>query len=263
MIRLIATDLDGTLLDDKGHLPADFFEVLYELKKRNIIFAAASGRSAYTIKEIFIPHQKDVLYISDNGTYICTENFEWTKNAITKAQSDEAVEECLKIGGLQIVICTKSKAYFINTQKEYVSTLSKYYICYEITEDYKSIDEEILKVAVFDPKGSSEHSYPKIKNKLDKNLAAVVSSPNWFDIMNIHASKGVAIKEMQKHFGISKDETMAFGDFDNDIEMLKQAKYSFAMANSSENVKKIAEYETSDNNSFGVIKAIKEHVLKD
>ena len=66
---------------------------------------------------------------------------------------------------------------------------------------------------------------------------------------------------MQNILGITKDETMAFGDFNNDIEMLKCAKYSFAMQNATEQVKEYANYIADTNNNYGVVKAIKQFVL--
>ena len=133
---------------------------------------------------------------------------------------------------------------------------------YEIIDDYKNLNEQILKVALFDVFGSSVNSYPKIKDKLDKNLSAVVSSVNWIDIMNKNLNKGTAVKRLQNLYNIRKEETMAFGDFNNDIEMLKCAQYSFAMENASDELKKYANYTADTNNNFGVVKAIKEFVLK-
>ena len=70
MIKLIASDLDGTLLNDDKELSPDFFEILEELDKRNILFVPSSGRSQFTIGRLFEPYNKNVVYISDNGAYI-------------------------------------------------------------------------------------------------------------------------------------------------------------------------------------------------
>lgn len=261
MIKLIATDLDGTLLNDKKELSPDFFDILAQLKKQGISFCAASGRSHYTIEKIFVPHQDELFYISDNGTYITGKNIKSENHTLTHVQAQKSVEECIKIEGLQIIMCAKDKAYFVNTQKKYIDILSEYYINYEIVDDFHTVKENILKIAVFDPKGSEHHSYPKIKDKLEKGLTAVVSAKNWFDIMNEHANKGEALERLQKHLKIRKEETMAFGDFDNDIEMLKKSGYAFAMQNASEGVKKASNHIAEDNNSNGVIKAIREFAL--
>lgn len=265
MIKLVVTDLDGTLLNDEMRLAPDFFEVLEEMKKRGVIFTAASGRSQYTIEKIFEPMEKDVLYISDNGGYIKGsvngEAFEEVNFPLTKSQSDGIIEACLKVGNLNIIMSAKDKAYFINPMESCLDIIKLYYINYEIIEDFRSITDEILKIAVYDPMGSAVHGYPRIKDKLDEELIGVVSADHWFDVMNKNVNKGEAVEEIQKRFSITPDETMVFGDFYNDIEMLKKAKYSFAMQNSNEAVKKHSNFIAQSNNDFGVTKAIKEHCL--
>lgn len=261
MIKIIATDLDGTLLTDEKKLPPDFFEVLEKLKEKGITFVAASGRSHYTIEKIFVPHENDVVFISDNGAYMIGKDFESINFPMSKKQADDVVEKCLQIGGLNPIMCAKTKAYFVRPIPECVEIINEYYINYEIVDDYQDVQEEILKIAVYDPEGSGVHGYPMIKDHLDSELIGVVSADNWFDVMNKNVNKGFALRELQKLLGVSFEETMAFGDFNNDIEMLKEAKYSFAMANSNDDVKRAAKYGTADNNDFGVTKAIKEYVL--
>ncbi|MBS4759565.1 MAG: HAD family hydrolase [Clostridium sp.] len=259
MIKLIVTDLDGTLLTDDRTLPEDFDEVLDKIRKKDILFCAASGRSWYTIKKLFKNNGEKVFYISDNGAYLTDGKcYEEVNFALTKKQSEAVVSECLKIEGLQVIMCAKDRAYFVSPDSKYLNIINEYYINYEIVDDYRKIEEQILKIAVYDPEGSAVNGYPKIKDKLEKELIAVVSANNWFDIMNKNVNKGVALRKIQAHFGITRAETMAFGDFNNDIEMLKEAEYSFAMANSNDCVKSAANYEAESNNNFGVTKAIKE-----
>jgi HAD superfamily hydrolase (TIGR01484 family) len=70
MIKLIATDMDGTLLNDQGQLPEDFAATFLRLKEKNIIFAAASGRQYFSLRETFLAVKKDVLFIAENGTLL-------------------------------------------------------------------------------------------------------------------------------------------------------------------------------------------------
>lgn len=261
MIKLIASDMDGTLLTEDKNFPPDFFEILQKLKNKNVYFTAASGRSCYSLKKIFVPNHNDIYYISDNGAYISGKDIDIVNYPLTSKEVDTVLKELLKIEDIQIILCGKNKAYFINSKDEYLKDVTVYYVTYECIEALQKIDDEILKIAVFDPKGSAVYSFPKIENKLPKNLTGIISAQNWFDIMNKNVNKGAALELLQKHLKVTFDETMAFGDFDNDIEMLKNAKFSYAMANSSDKVKKCALYQAECNNSFGVIKAIKEKVL--
>ena len=80
--------------------------------------------------------------------------------------------------------------------------------------------------------------------------------------MNKNVNKGAALEKIQKDENISYEETMVFGDFYNDIEMLGKAKFSFVMENANEDMKQYGNYIAKSNRDYGVIKAIKEYVLK-
>ncbi len=91
-------------------------------------------------------------------------------------------------------------------------------------------------------------------------MEIAVSGFDCIDIVNKGVSKGNAIEILQKKWNITPEETMTFGDNYNDIEMLQQAKYSFAMAHSEQGVKKCANYIAGDNNEGAVVAQIKKFV---
>jgi len=93
--------------------------------------------------------------------------------------------------------------------------------------------------------------YPHVK-QFENELQIKVSGTNWVDIADQSSNKGEAIKLLQHKFGISKEETMVFGDYNNDLEMIDQAYFSYAMENAHENVKQAARFETKSNNNAGV-----------
>ena len=90
----------------------------------------------------------------------------------------------------------------------------------------------------------------------------VVAGEIWLDIMNKNVNKGAALEKIQNDENISYEETMVFGDFYNDIEMLGKAKFSFVMENANEDMKQYGNYIAKSNRNYGVIKAIEEYVLK-
>ena len=77
--------------------------------------------------------------------------------------------------------------------------------------------------------------------------------------MNIGVNKGEAIKIIQENYNISFDETMAFGDYLNDFEMMQNCKYSYAMENAHPKLKEICNYRAKSNDEDGVVDAIKKH----
>ncbi len=89
-----------------------------------------------------------------------------------------------------------------------------------------------------------------------------VSGPEWLDISNLGASKGDAIRRIQEKLGIAKDETMAFGDYLNDYEMLQESGHSYAMKNSHPDLFKVGRFVTEyDNNNNGVAETIRKVIL--
>ena len=119
-------------------------------------------------------------------------------------------------------------------------------------DDLLSItDDAFLKIAAFHFDSSEDYIYPRVKH-LEKDLQVVVSGQNWLDISNSKANKGYALKKLQADLGVSKEHTVVFGDYNNDIEMLELAHYSVAMENAHPNVKKTAKYSTKSNSEQGV-----------
>lgn len=264
MIKLIITDMDGTLFNDKKEISSNFWEIFNKLTKDQVIFSIASGRAYYSLLEEFKAHKDKLLFICENGAYVTYKNEEIYVNTISSEGIKEINDCCKEIDDIVPLYCAKEKAYIPRKQfDEAASTtrneILKYYNKIEYIEEMDEVKDEILKVAICDTNGAETHSYPKLKELNDK-YQVVVSGSYWIDFSNIGVNKGRAIKEVQKKLNISYDETMAFGDYLNDYEMMKEAKYSYAMKNAHEKLKDIANFITEfDNNNDGVAKTISKH----
>ncbi len=125
----------------------------------------------------------------------------------------------------------------------------------EKTDDLLLIDEPILKIAIYDKRGSKDNIYNELQ--VDNKFKKVISGNNWLDISNKDINKGLALEILQQKLNISQSQTMAFGDYYNDLEMMQKAKYSYAMKNAEQDIKDIAQFQTKyDNNNNGVIREI-------
>ena len=144
--------------------------------------------------------------------------------------------------------------------------INKIFILYTKNKKMKDltemVDDSAFKIAIYHPEGSEKNLYPFLKHFEKYGLEVVVSGEFWMDIMNKNINKGKALSILQKELKITPEQTMAFGDYMNDIEMLENAKYSFAMENAHRSVKKIAHYEAPSHNDFGVIEVIKNYLNK-
>lgn len=262
MIRLIASDLDGTLLDDEKRLPGDFFEVLDELFKRGIVFTAASGRTFSAVEHLFPESYRNrISYICDNGAcaYIngeATEIF-----PLERGLYEELIEKCGETGEFELVVCASSGVFHIKNDSEFAEDVGKYYKQHKAIDDLRNVEGEIYKLAICDKLGAAAHGKPIIDGIFGGRLNVQASGTEWMDVMAGGVSKGRALRALQKRLGISEAETMAFGDYFNDADMLMAAQWSFCMENGHEKIRRMCRYTAPGNNVGGVTKCIKKYVL--
>lgn len=256
MIKLIATDMDGTLLNAKGQLPKDFFEVFRTMQSKKITFAAASGRQYFTLLENFKPICEEMLFIAENGTYIVYKGKELAVYPLKKEMAHRLIKHGRKLG-VRIVLATSKGAYLESSEEQFISEVSKYYVKYEIVADLLKVEEEILKVTLCDFRGAEVYSYPAYQ-AFENEAQICVAGDIWLDIMAKGVNKGMAIRAIQEKLNIAYEETMVFGDYLNDLEMLQNAYYSYAMANAHPQLKEVARFSAKSNDENGVIEKIKE-----
>lgn len=261
MIKLIATDMDGTLLDENGNLPENFFKTLNKLNKMNIKFVVASGRSYSTLYKNFKPVSDDICYICDNGAFIVEYKNICDVNIINKKDVHDIIKTCSDIPNIQLVLCGLKGSHHMMSNEIFSNEMNQYYSQKYITEDLRTVDDDIFKIAICDLSIAAENSYKILYPKYHDNFSIVVSGKLWVDIMNKNVSKGKALEKMQKDLNISYNETMVFGDFYNDSEMLQKAYYSFVMENANDDMKQYGNFIAKSNRENGVIKAIEEYIF--
>ena len=260
-VKFIAADMDGTLLNENGKLDPSFFDLYQQLENNNIMFAAASGRQYYSLAETFAPVSDRMMFIAENGTLVMHKGQELYSCTIPKDSIDNIVNQARSVEGTHLVLCGKKSAYIETQDPKAVAEFSKYYHRCQYVEDVLAVDDEFIKVAICHFDGSEENVYPTINAKFGHNHQVVVSAKIWLDVMNKVASKGAAIKHLQYTLGFGFEETMSFGDYLNDLEMLQESYYSYAMENAHQKVKETARFMAPSNKEAGVYTVIKEMVL--
>ncbi|WP_299059872.1 HAD family hydrolase [uncultured Polaribacter sp.] len=256
-VKLVVSDMDGTLLNSKGEVSNLFFTLFEKLQKQNIIFCAASGRQYNSIVQKLAPIKDDIFVIAENGG-IAKKKDELLVSSPISAEKIKKIFPVLKsIKNTNIVLCGKNDAFIESKNHDFVNMFQEYYNSYKIVENLSEIidTEQFLKIAIHHSISSEEFIYPKIK-VFENEMLIKVSGKNWLDISEDQANKGNALRKVQKILNITKEETLVFGDYHNDIEMLKEAKYSFAMKNAHKDIKEIANYATESNDNYGVEKIL-------
>ncbi len=251
-IKLVATDMDGTLLNSKGEVSRHFFELFEELNNLGVTFVAASGRQYYSIIDKLKPIKDDIYVIAENGALTMRQNEELQTTEIDRETYLELLDITKTLQGSQVILCGRKKGYIEDYGQDFVDMFSEFYDRYEIVDDLAQVtNDKYLKIAVCNQKGSEKYLYPALKH-LENRLKVKVSGEIWLDLSHNLANKGHALQQLQHNYKISPEETMVFGDYNNDLEMMTTAKYSFAMQNAHPNVKAVANYTTKSNNENGV-----------
>lgn len=257
-IKFIAADMDGTLLDENSKLDPAFFDVFEQLEQRGIIFAAASGRQYYSLMETFSQIKDRMMFVAENGTLVMYKGEELYSNTMDKNSTDAVSRAARQIPGSHIVLCGKQSAYIETQSAQAIEEISKYYHNCESVQDLLAVEDEFIKVALCHFDGAEEQMYPCINQQFGDDHKVVVSARVWLDVMSSDASKGAAIKHLQSSLGFSYEQTMSFGDYFNDLEMLQESYHSYAMENAHKGVKKFARFSAPSNRESGVLKVIRQ-----
>ncbi|ADL05750.1 HAD family hydrolase [Lacrimispora saccharolytica] len=258
MIKLIASDIDGTLVTDGSHeLNPELYDVILKLRARGIQFAAASGRQWLSIESIFGPIKEKVFYLSDNGAYVGCHGRSLFINTIDRKTVMDMVQDVRNMEGLDVLLSGPDVIYAETDNQEFLDwIINGYRFHVKRVEDLTKVDSEFIKISVYRKTDVEAHTRI-LREKYEDSLKITIAGDMWMDCMKPGINKGQAVKLLQDSLGIKPEETMAFGDQLNDVEMLKQAYYSFAVGNAREEVKAAARFQTDTNVNDGVLKILK------
>ncbi|MEG1616985.1 MAG: Cof-type HAD-IIB family hydrolase [Bacteroidales bacterium] len=256
-VKLIATDMDGTLLNSQHEMDPRVLSLFETFKKKGVLFAAASGRQLYNLENRFPTIKEDMLFLAENGSFVRYKGEELLLQALEPEWVKHFILLAREVPDSHIIFCGKSKAWTESNDPRFLAEVHQYFDRHEVVDDLLQVQDDCLKVTLCNlDKGAALGSFPYFE-KYTEEFQVKVSGKIWLDISHKLANKGRALETVQKHFGITPEETMVFGDYLNDVEMMKQASFSFAMANAMPEVKEAANYETLSNDEGGVV-----HILE-
>ncbi|MGL6228437.1 MAG: Cof-type HAD-IIB family hydrolase [Culicoidibacterales bacterium] len=241
MIKLIASDMDGTLLKENGELPNNFKMIFSEMQAQGVVFAAASGRQYYNLLEKFADYAQEMLFLAENGTLVMHRGEELYTHALPLATARELIQLGRTVENSCVILCGKNAAYVETSEPRFIAEIEKYYARYEIVSDLLAVEDTILKVTMCDFTSAQTNSLPVFAEYVEQ-LQVSVSGKIWLDVTNQGANKGKAMAAIQERLGISFEETMVFGDFLNDLELMGSAYHSYAMQNAHPELKAAARF---------------------
>lgn len=247
MLRLIASDLDGTLLlNGAQSLTPRAKEQAARLIKRGILFTAASGRQYPNLVRLFGEElSKQMAFICENGAYVVYKGEELACAPIERGLGLEIMRDICQIEDCEVLLSGKNTSYLQPKTEAYVRHLRdtvKNNVT--VVSDIAQVEEPFLKISIYRKEGI--HAVEEHFHAAFGQRAKVVASDFlWLDITATGVNKGAALKEIQARLKISPEETMVFGDNYNDVEMFARAGESYAMEGAAAEVKAYAGAEIS------------------
>jgi Cof subfamily protein (haloacid dehalogenase superfamily) len=252
--------MDGTLLDDELALHDHFWPLVDELFVRGVLFCVASGRQYANLYEHFRPVAEEMVFVAENGAYVVKGTQEISSQSLAPALVDRlvlALRDLAESGAdIGVGLCGKRAAYLERTDPRFMEQVGPYYASRQVLADLLDRpDDEILEVTVYDFE-SAEHVTAPALAEFGDEVQVVVSGTHWVDVMHPATSKGTGLRSIQEALRITSAQTMVFGDFLNDLDMMDAADYSFAMSNAHPVLRARARYVAPPNTENGVVRTI-------
>lgn len=244
-IKLIASDLDGTLLQHGSQvLRPETCGLIHRLKEKGILFFAASGRQYPNLRRLFAPVSEEIGYICENGCLSFFQGEMIHKARLSREIGVEILQAVRERENAEILLSGVYTCYLEPKRPEYYFHMRDV-VKNDVTlvDDIFSVEEEYMKISVYEEAGI-EQSAPYWESRFADKVQVVTSGNCWLDMTPYGVHKGYALELLQRRLGIAPDECMAFGDHYNDVEMLKSVGFPFAMEDAKEEIVRMCPYVT-------------------
>lgn len=223
MIKLIASDLDGTLLFHGAQkLPEGICDKIHQLHEKGILFCAASGRQYQNLRRLFAPVADEIAYIAENGALVVYQDQILHQNTIPQNLGLSIMETIRSMDGCETLLSCPTTHYM--EPKEDAFSYRMHYIVrnkIQAVPDILSINEPFLKISIYEPGGYRPETEQRIRDLYEGQLQIVTSGIDWLDMMPLHTHKGTAITALTDTLQIPLSNVAAIGDNLNDVEMLQ------------------------------------------
>ncbi|SFS09409.1 hypothetical protein SAMN04487783_1254 [Agrococcus baldri] len=260
-IRLVVADMDGTLLDADGRVPDTFWPLLERMHERGIAFAPASGRQLATLEHVF-ERAGTLSSIAENGA-IVTHDGEVIGTTTVEADALRQIVHRVREteGELGLVVSRREVASIESRDAEFVEQAHKYHVALESVDDLLAHTDDVLKLAMYALRTDSTSAAAHWIEPAPAGHRIMIGSPHWADMTRDTVDKRLGVEALQRELGVTPAQTVVFGDYLNDLGMLADADWTFAMANAHPDVAAVARYRAPSNREHGVVQVL-EHLLR-
>ena len=267
--RLVATDMDGTFLNQSGEYDRErFARILCAMAESDTRFVVASGNQYYQLRTFFEGLEEKagsppIAYVAENGALVVDDGLvidhaslphDIVKDAWTLLSSREDAECALCcVSGAYVQHGTASLGFF-DLMKRYFPRISW-------TNDLASLDDVALKFSIETRDGTEDVLSKAVSDSLSGALVPVVSGNGSVDLMAPGCTKAAGLATLCRRWGLSLDECLAFGDNGNDVEMLASVGWGVAMDNAAPDAICAADATCPPNTESGVLETLEQIFL--
>lgn len=260
MVKLIVTDIDGTLVEEGGNtLNPEYYEVIEKLYEKGILFVAASGRHANSVSRLFAPVLDKIWIISQNGAVVGNAESSKVLNPIPRKWVEELWADLSEHEEVDSILDTEGIT-FAPKEGSFMYNWIKYEYKYDVepVDGWKCIPEkDYSMVTIYHPESGERFVKEHIKDKWEDRLDMVPTGKCWVDCLMPGISKGNAAKMICKKLDIKPEDIYAFGDNINDMSMVEMAGTGFAVEGARPEVKAIADHIIPGYDKDGVLEVLK------
>ena len=256
-IKLLAVDMDLTLLASDGSLPPRMAERIDALAEAGVLFCPASGRPAPTLQMMFPAHKDSIAFCADNGGWVIYQGRTAFRDLIRPELWHEVLDFAAADGRCAPVLCAFEQAYVLKRDHRHHEAIYKYYKDIRYVESFDEVDAEADKVTILFPGYDAEPAFRETYSpEFSDKLYVTNAGREWIDFMNLGVDKGAGVAHLCEHLGIDIADAAAVGDTYNDIPMLERVGHSFIVDNAEEHMNAHAKWRIPSNNDGGVLTLI-------
>ena len=242
MVKLIACDIDGTLLStSRQEISPLVFDQLGRLLEKGIVFAAASGRQYLSLRRLFAPFEDKIYYICNNGAVIYKPysggdiaDDLLSKTPLPRQETEELCRYIMAEDKFELLVGGESMEYIIPKSFDLSPHLNQIGYSYKTVSSTAEIPDDIIKVSAFCPDGAQPHVF-KLQKLWGGRFNVALSGKRWIDITL--SDKGTGLFSLCSLLGVSLRDAMAIGDNYNDLPMLKIAGHPVVMEGAVQEIK--------------------------
>lgn len=240
LIRLIASDMDGTLLDEHGEVPPETYDLILALREKGVHFAASSGRRFDRLCQFFAPVRDKMDFVAANGAQVYVDGELVDREVFSHLGIRRLAKTVGKFESLHMALFDDEKSFLLDDEDKFVREIDKDLPNAERIWYLPGPDVSILKISIYCEDGHVMDYAYALSRELGDEFLFAPSGTHWIDALQRGVNKATGIEQVMAHHGITRDEVMAFGDSMYDYEIIRFVGTGCAMANGRPALKAVA-----------------------